>query len=404
MRNLIFFDDDQWNRLLPLTFTRPVSELRCGIIRLREKWALLLNGEASWITQDYLSDKYPIRIQTDNWLINSAVLPSESLNPMIRELHQGEALLQGEELVAARLDKRQLNKLLDKDDFDEIRGLQLDDIQVQFIHHPWDLFRLAAQEIMSDFRLLTLGRQSAPIPSGTFITEPDQVFIESGAIVRPCFINASEGPVYIGKNVEVMEGAMIRGPVALCTGTTVKMGTRIYGPSTIGPYCKIGGEISNSVIQAYTNKAHDGFMGNSVIGEWCNIGADTNISNLKNTYDPIRLWNYVTERFEHTGQQFLGLIMGDHAKCGINTMFNTGTVVGVGANIFGDGYPRNFIPSFSWGGAAGFQTHPFEKMVATAETVFSRRNKILSPDDIVILRRIYEDSARYRTWEKASQK
>ena len=196
---------------------------------------------------------------------------------------------------------------------------------------------------------------------------------------------------------------MLRGPVAVGTGSVIKMGAKIYGGTTVGPYCKVGGEVGNTIFLGYANKGHDGYVGDSIIGQWCNLGADTNISNLKNTYAEVRLWSYPTERFEPTGRQFCGLILGDHSKCGINTMFNTGTVVGVGANIFGAGYPRNFIPSFTWGGASGFRTHSFEKMVTTAEIVMRRRNQELQPEDIVILRRVYEDSQKYRSWESTTE-
>lgn len=402
MRNLILFDTDDWRHLLPLTYTRPVADLRCGILRIREKWALLLNAQASFITQEYLTDRFPIRLEADNWLIHGGLLPTEDLVRLIRKLDPGEALLRHDELIAARLARDQFERLIGQDDIGSIRGFEIGSETMVTITRPWDLFVRNAEAIQADFDLLTKGRTSIPIPPGVQVHTPESVFIEEGAKVFPCFINASEGPVYVGKNAVVMEGAMIRGPVALCTGATVKMGARIYPGTTIGPFSKVGGEVTRSVITGYSNKGHEGFLGDSVLGEWCNLGADTTVSNLKNTYAEVRLWSYANRRFEPTGQQFCGLLMGDHSKTGINTMINTGTVVGVGVNLFGDGYPRNFIPSFSWGGAAGFRTHPFEKMLETAEAVMSRRQRTLKPEDIVILRRIYEDSAEYRTWERQS--
>ncbi len=399
MRNLILFDSDDWKHLLPLTYTRPIAELRCGILRIREKWELLLDAKASHVTQEYLSDKYPATIAEDNWLIHGGALPTENFFRLVRQLVPGEALLVNDELVAARLEKNQFDKLMSNDEIGHIRGFSLDADDVQLITRPWQLFSYNKQAIQDDYNLLTANRKSQPIPTGVVATSPLNIFIESGATIAPCFLNASEGPIYIGKNAEVMDGAMIRGPFALCHSSTVKMGAKIYGGTTIGPYSKAGGEISNSMILGYSNKGHDGFLGDSVIGEWCNIGADTNVSNLKNTYAEVRLWSYVTRQFEPTGLQFCGLIMGDHAKCGINTMFNTGTVIGVGANLYGDGFPRNFVPSFAWGGASGFRTFSFEKMIETVEAVFKRRQKKLIPDEIVLLRKIYEDSAEFRTWE-----
>jgi UDP-N-acetylglucosamine diphosphorylase/glucosamine-1-phosphate N-acetyltransferase len=240
------------------------------------------------------------------------------------------------------------------------------------------------------------GRKSQPIPPGNHVISPENIFIEEGAKLAYCTLNASTGPIYIGKNAEIMEGSLIRGGFALCEGAQVKLGAKIYGPTTVGPYCRVGGEINNSVLFGYTNKAHDGFLGNSVLGEWCNIGADSNNSNLKNNYEPVRLWSYETENFAETGLQFCGLMMGDHSKCGINTMFNTGTVVGVSATIFGSGFPRNFIPSFSWGGAGGFTTYVTQKAFETAKIVMSRRNVAFTEEDAAILEHVFEMTKKWR--------
>src|SRR5690606_7840722 len=256
-----------------------------------------------------------------------------------------------------------------------------------------DIFSKNTLAIQADFDLLTKGRQSAAIPDSVFCINRKNIFVEEGARLNFASLNASDGPIYIGKNAEIMEGCTIRGPFALCDSSTLKMQTKIYGGTSIGPHSKVGGEVNNSVIFGYSNKAHDGFLGNSVIGEWCNLGADTNNSNLKNNYAEVKLWDYEKEGFANTGLQFCGLMMGDHSKCGINTMFNTGTVVGVSANIFGSGFPRNFIPSFSWGGSGGFTTYNTEKAFEVAKVVMSRRNIEFSDLDAKILVHVVEEKA-----------
>jgi UDP-N-acetylglucosamine diphosphorylase/glucosamine-1-phosphate N-acetyltransferase len=256
--------------------------------------------------------------------------------------------------------------------------------------------------IQTDFDFLTQGRKSAPLSkSNQIIGDANQIFLEEGAVVECAILNTKNGPIYIGKNAEIMEGSVVRGALAMCANSQLKMSTKVYGAVTLGPYSKVGGEIADAILIGYANKAHDGFLGYSILGEWCNIGADTNTANLKNTYEEIKLWDYTKNSFARTGQQFLGLIMGDHSKCAINTMFNSGTVVGVSANIYGAGFPRNFIPSFSWGGAGGYETFDLEKAYFTAERVMARRNKTLSPEDREILGHVYKITAQYRSWEKA---
>lgn len=402
MRNLILFDDDAWKTLQPLTLTRPVAELRVGILTLKEKWERLLDGRATYITQDYLSEKYSIRIEDDNFLINSSWVANEKLVILIKGLDVNEAILCNDELVAARLDNHQFELLIAEKEMESIKGIdisgQVDDMTR--ITRPYDIFKANPSEIKADFDLLTAGRSSQPIDGTNKVINHANVFIEEGATVLFSVLNATDGPIYIGKGASIMEGSLIRGSFALCDYSTVKMGAKIYGGTTVGPHSKVGGEVGNSVIQGYSNKGHDGYLGNSVIGEWCNLGADTNTSNLKNNYDEVKLWSYESERFEKTGEQFCGLIMGDHSKCGINTMFNTGTVVGVSANIYGGGYPRNFIPSYSWGGPAGFMTYKIEKALDTASKVMARRNIDLTEIDQKILNYIYLNSSRNRTWEK----
>ncbi len=399
-KNIILFGDDNWFHLLPLTFTRPIAELRVGILTIKEKWEIHLNGHVSYITQDYLAEKYPINIEDDNLLINSTLLPSITILNYIKQLQLNEALLLGDELLAARLSADQFDLLSDDPaSLKTLKGINLEGVaglNISRIMRPYDIFMLNGQEIQHDFDIITKGRKSQPISDTNKVIGKHTVFLEEGAVMECCIINTEGGPVYIGKKALVMEGCLIRGSLAVCEGVVIKMGAKIYGPTTAGPYCRLGGEVNNSVLFANSNKGHDGYLGNSVIGEWCNLGADTNTSNLKNNYLPVKIWSYVKEGFEDTGLQFCGLIMGDHSKAGINTMFNTGTVVGVASNIFGDGFPRTYIPSYSWGGASGFTTHQLKKAIETAEIVMKRRNQDMSEEDKKILEYIFHNTATNR--------
>lgn len=400
MRNVILFDDDNWNGLLPLSFTRPVCEIRVGILTIREKWEKVLDARCSYITQDFLSQKYAIRIADDNIIINSTVLPTAKLKSLINSLEPNEAILMKDELIAARLDRKQFDQLIEDDNIDEIRGLDISEEEdvVERILRPHDVFTLNHKELAKDYELITKGRKSEALhESNTLIGDTSQLFIEEGAEIYCSTLNTTKGPIYIGRNAEIMEGCHIRGGLAMCNNAVLKLGAKIYGATTLGPYSKVGGEVSNVVFLGYCSKGHDGYLGNAVIGEWCNLGADTNSSNLKNNYAEVRNWSYVNNRFESTGLQFCGLIMGDHSKCGINTMFNTGTVVGVSANIFGDGFPRNFIPSYSWGGSSGFKTYNIDKAIEVAHVVMGRRSLVLSQEDEKILRYIHLHTAHRRT-------
>lgn len=401
--NIILFDDDNWEGLLPLTFTKPICELRVGILTIREKWEKHLDATGSFITQDFLSDKYPIQIEKDNIIINSTVLPTPKLIKLIKQLGTNEAILEGEELLAARLTNEQFDNLIDDNGLTELEGIDVsNDVDViRRIVRPYHIFSLNEIEIKSDFDLLTTGRNSMPISTTNTVINPDNIFIEEGATVECAILNAQNGPIYVGKNAEIMEGSTIRGPLAMCESAILKMGSKIYGATTIGPFSKVGGEVNNSILIGYSNKSHEGFLGNSVIGEWCNLGADTTTSNLKNNYDEVKLWAYESQRFVKTGLQFCGLIMGDHSKTGINTMFNTGTVVGVNSNIFGSGYPRNYVPSYAWGGAHGFKTYEINKSLETAEKVMARRNITLTEKDKLILEHIFLNTSKYRIWENA---
>ena len=401
--NIILFDDDNWEGLLPLTFTKPICELRVGILTIREKWEKHLKASGSFITQDFLSEKYPIHIEKDNIIINSTVLPTPKLLKLIKQLGNNEAILDGDELLAARLTNDQFDNLIDDNGITELEGIDVSqDVDViRRVIRPNDIFALNDVEIKSDFQLLTNGRTSLSISDTNTVINPENIFIEEGASVECAILNAQTGPIYVGKNAVIMEGSAIRGPLAMCEGAVLKMGAKIYGATTIGPYSKVGGEVNNSILIGYSNKGHEGFLGNSVIGEWCNLGADTNTSNLKNNYDEVKLWSYEDQRFLKTGLQFCGLIMGDHSKTGINTMFNTGTVVGVSANIFGSGYPRNYVPSYAWGGAQGFKTYLLKKSLETAEKVMARRNLPLTEEDKHILEHIFLNTSKYRIWENA---
>ena len=392
--NYILFDDKSWENLLPLTFTRPVAEIRAGILSIKEKWEKHLNAKLSYLTQKFLTEKYSLLVGEENILICGAVIPNKDLLDEINNLSLNEAIVKDNKIVAVKLEKQKVVGF-DYSLTDEYKLKEYNN-EIIKINWPWHVFSFNDKNIRSDFELLTKGRKSAKLSSSNNVLAKENIFIEEGAIIEFATLNASTGPIYIGKDAEIMEGSVVRGPFALCDHSTLKMSAKIYGATTIGPHSKVGGEVNNSVIFGYSNKAHDGFLGNSVIGEWCNLGADTNNSNLKNNYSEVRLWNYETERFIKTGMQFCGLIIGDHSKCAINTMFNTGTVVGVNSNIFGEGFPRNFVPSFSWGGARGFTVYGINKAYEVAEIVMARRNIKFNDIDKNILKYVFEKTSKYR--------
>ncbi len=404
MNNIILFDDESRDHLLPLTYTRPACELRLGILTIREKWEKMLKGKSSFITQGYLAAKYPLTIEDRNYVVNGSAIPSDLLCRLVQQLENNEALLYNGQLIATLLNRSQFESLINEEEIEELNGFELEDTPFLKISQLPDIFRHNDAAIRQDFELLIRDRQSESLSESNRLIGPkDQLFIEKGATIEGATLNTNTGPIYIGQAAEVMEGALLRGPIALCQNAKIKMGAKIYGATTIGPFCKAGGEISNSVMTGYSNKGHEGYLGNSVLGEWCNLGADTNTSNLKNNYDHIKLWNYPEARFVGTGLQFCGLIMGDHSKCGINTMFNTGTVVGIFANIFGSGYPRNFIPSFAWGGTHGFNTYKLPKAMDTAKRVMQRRDQQLNEEDCQIFEHLFEATSHYRAWEKVVQ-
>jgi len=390
--NFILFDDARRKDLLPLTFTRPVADIRIGIQTIREKWEAFLGVKTSTLTEAYLSAKYPLVKEDHNILINGCCIPDAALVAAILNLKPGQVLVEGDNLIAEHLTEEDIMEGKGNSSVEEI----VVDFPVNRLCFPWEVFANNEQHLLADFARLTKGRTSQAISNTNQILGAENIFVEAGAKIEFATINATTGPVYIGKDAEVMEGAMIRGPFAMLEHSVVKMGAKIYGPVTLGPYSKIGGEVSHSVFFGYSSKAHDGFIGHSVIGEWCNFGAGSNNSNLKNTYDEVKMWFYPDESFVNTDQRFCGLIFGDHSKCGINTMFNTGTVVGVFANIYGAGFPRQFIPSFTWGGPAGVKTYKLDKAIEVAREVYKRRNLELSEVDENILREVYNDTFVYR--------
>lgn len=388
---IVLVDDKKiWLQLLPLTFTRPVSEIRIGILTIREKWEKVLKTKISYLCEGYLSDKFAIQRNSndDTVYILSHLIPDSNLISVIKKLKVGQGIKQQGELIAFNGGKNDFNSKAFLNKSIEYKHPLFD------VRTVSDIFRKNGKAIEMDFALLTKGRKSTAIAkSNTVIGKRNLIFMEKGTKAEAAIFNTSGGPIYIGRNAEVMEGSVIRGPFVLGDESTLKLAAKIYGPTTIGPHCKVGGEVNNSVVFGFSNKAHDGFLGNSVIGEWCNLGADTNNSNLKNNYGNVKLFSYVSGKNEDTGLQFCGLIMGDHSKSGINTMFNTGTVVGVAANVFGGLFPETHIPSFSWGGSHGWEPYLFDKMIETAEKVFERRGMKLEIKDKKILKHISEITA-----------
>lgn len=400
--NIILFDcHTTRENLLPFTYTRPVADIRLGITTIREKWERNFGTSSCSLTEDYLYGSFAPHAGTAPALyINGAVLPDEILVQAIRALGALQSLVANGKLIAFKSEKQHLNY----QNFEAIaKGYTTVDylLPIQSITCSWDIFQMNGQALQEDFAAITKGRKSQPLSiSNTVIGPPENIFLEEGAIVEACILNTTTGPVYIGQQSELMEGVTVRGPLALGHHSTLKMGAKVYGPTTLGPHCKAGGELNNVVMFGYSNKAHDGFLGNSVIGEWCNLGADTNNSNLKNNYSEVEVFNYREGKAVNTGLQFCGLLMGDHSKCGINTMFNTGTVVGVSSNIFGADFPPKFIPSFSWGGAAWLRTFTFDKAMEVANRMMERRGLKMEDAEVQIMKTIFERDEKYRKENK----
>ena len=390
--NIILFDNNR-SEFFPLSLTRPISQFRVGIFTIKEKWEKYYDS-VSVYTDDYLSNKFPLTVKDDNIWINAQLIPNDSIITEINNLRIGESLKRDSKILAFRSKDFKSNNL------NEISS----NAQFSFLNSITDIFTINGAEIKNDFLFISSNKttdwqgqnDSELLANSNIKIGQYPIYVEKGAKINHSIFNTTIGPIYIGKDAEVMEGSIIRGPFAMCNNSVLKIGAKIYESTTIGPHCKVGGEVNNSIFFGYSSKAHDGFLGNSVIGEWCNLGADTNNSNLKNNYENVKIWNYSINSFKDTQLQFCGLIMGDHSKCGINTMFNTGTVVGVGSNIFGSGFPRNFIPSFSWGGSSGFTIHNLNKFFITAEKVLSRRNEVLSDNERQILSQVYNMTKSYR--------
>lgn len=393
----ILFDTDTRYSLLPFTHTRPIADIRCGIMTIRERWELLLGTTTSTLTEDYLQTVFPLQTSNDDVYINGSIFGTEELATAVKSLKTGEQLVYEETVLAYRPSEGSI----------PVRGTIAAnqagitnipyDRAVMSLNHIWDIFSQNGTAIKQDYTLLTKNRTSQPVPEGVTVTGKENIFIEEGAIINAgCILNAATGPIYLAKDAELLEGVMMRGPVAIGEHAVVKMGAKIYADTTIGEGCKVGGENSNVVYFANSNKGHDGYLGNAVIGEWCNLGADTNCSNLKNNYDSIKIWDEHNNRSIQTGLTFCGLLMGDHSKCGINTMFNTGTVVGVSANIYGGGFPEKFIPSFAWGGSDGMTTYKLERALDTANRMMGRRKKELSEAEVAMYQHIFEQTTKQR--------
>ena len=394
---ILFVDDSARTGLLPLTYARPAADLRFGVLTLAEKWSRYLELPVGHLTEEYLTPLYSQEIGKDNFLVAGNLVPNVETVSWVRQLQVGTAFYREGRFVAARLDRSATEQFARGTVEPSVVRSEVPHLPLSFVERPADLFLGNADAITADFELLTRERQSAPL-SGTnrLIGSPDQIFIEEGASLEACVLNVDAGPIYIGKGATLLEGGMFRGPIAIGEGAVVKMGAKIYAGTTIGPHCKVGGEISNVIFQANTNKGHDDYLGNAVVGEWCNIGADTNASNLKNDYGEVKVWSYAAGKMVGSGLQFHGLVMGDHGKTGINTMLNTGTVIGFSANVFGTGFPPTFVPSFTWGGAEGSQPYRLDKAMDTARRVMARRNQHFTDAHRAVFEHVFAQSEAWR--------
>ena len=391
---IVLVDGAERASLLPLVATRPVGDLRIGIGTLAEKWRKRLGADVYFGTES-LFHALPTYPAWDGPAVywEAGVCPTDALAAAAADLRPGQTLVWNETVVAVFADRAASDpRLLPEPTADRV---VVSDASAVRITRLWHLFQHNGAELERDFAVWTAGRTSAPMHPSTTVLG-DRFFAEPGAQALASVLNTTTGPIYLGADSEIQEGCMVRGGLALGDHAVLKMGAKIYGPTTVGPDCRVGGEVNNSVLWGRSNKGHDGFLGNAVLGEWCNIGADSNNSNLKNNYEEVKLWSYPRGGFERTGLQFCGLVLGDHSKCGINTMFNTGTVVGVSCNVFGAGFPRNFIPDFSWGGPQGLSEYTLDKALATAERVMDRRSLALTPAHRAILSEVHAKTADLR--------
>lgn len=381
--NIILHDNNNHLNFAPLTLTKPVGKLRMGILTCEERWqAHFPKATISFQTEDYLSERFPLLNAENNIIINAAVIVNEMIASWVSELIFGQTLLINDQLIATHGVELGEGEIIKK---------ELEDLVL--LENRWDIYQLNAAVLQLDFDQITKGRNSKPLSAtNTVIGDSKLVFLEEGAKVEAAILNTTSGPIYLGKNAEIMEGSVVRGGLAMCESSALKLSTKIYGATTLGPHCKVGGEVNNCVFQAYSNKGHDGFLGNSLVGEWCNLGADTNSSNLKNNYGKVKTHSYVENKLVQTDVQFMGLTMGDHSKCGINTMFNTATVVGVSSNIYGADFPDKLIGDFMWGGGNKWENFKFEKAIEVAENMMGRRGVELSPEDKAILKYLFDKS------------
>jgi len=400
--NLILFDNHHRKGMLPLAFTRPQANIRIGILTVKEKWENWLHKTASFLCTGALANKFKLNVAENNLCISASVLPNEQLVEAVQKLGLGQALLSGSEVIAV-CGNQSAVKAVENNEMQSFELVQYSG-DIRLLDKVYKLIPYNQDEIRADFKLITAGKQSQLIDESVTIVgankNPElinQIFIEEGAEVEYCSLNAKEGPIYIGKNAKIWEGAMLRGPIAIGESSQISMGAKILPGASIGPWSKVGGEVSNSVITGYSNKVHDGYLGDSVLGEWCNLGADTNTSNLKNDFAMVKLWDYSTQRFAKTGLQFCGLVMGDYSRCAINTSFNSGTVVGVGSNIFGSGFPRNFVPSFVIGGPQGYRINQLKAVQKTAKMAMARRQVEISENDVAVLEEVYSETKSFRS-------
>ncbi|WP_116127454.1 putative sugar nucleotidyl transferase [Lewinella sp. IMCC34183] len=398
MQIILFDSPTVRTALLPLTYARPVAGLRCGMLTTAECWRRRTDSEVAVLTQDYLQPDFPLAAGDDNLFVDGSLRPTVELLSLLPQLEPNSGYTLSGELVLLRADRSTAGHFISEGTApDHCTTEPLPHLPLLRFTRPADLFLNNDRALREDFELLTAGRTSTEVSATNTIIGPrDQLFLEPGVTLEACTINVSSGPVYLGREAVVLEGCLLRGPVAAGAGAVLKMGTKVYGATTLGPSCKVGGEINNVVFQAHSNKGHEGFLGNAVVGEWCNIGADTNASNLKNDYGEVKVWSYAEEAMIPSGLQFHGLILGDHSKVGINTMFNTGTVVGYSCNVFGAGFPPSFLPSFTWGGAESRAEYRLDRALDTAERMIARRGRIFGERERAVFTRIFEDTARFR--------
>ena len=383
----ILFDDQQIrNQLKPFTFIRPIAEIRCGILTIREKWEKMLSSEISFLTEEYLQKNTP-QTSEEKIFISGAVCPNEVLLYAIQQLQEDEMLVFKENVLAIKTSKK-LSYSIDYQIFTKKEFSE----KVTIIKNLPDIFLKNGEQIKADFQLITKGKKSQEITDPfTRVYNIENVFVEEGASIKAAILNAEQGPIYIGKNAIIQEGSIVIGPFAACENSMVAWGSKMRPNTTLGPFSRVGGEVGSSVFFGYSNKAHDGFLGGSVIGEWCNLGANCNNSNLKNDYTEVKLYNYATNQLEKTGELFCGLFMGDYTKAGISTMFNTGTVVGVSSNVYGAGFQEKHIPSFTWGGAdTEYVDYRFDKAIKVINATMERRDKHLTEAEVAVLRYVYD--------------